>query len=380
MPRTIWTKLQSDPNGTWTRHEGDPPFSIPAVPGQAHDVLTDAGESFVVTPLEEIVTPVAPVLAAVKTAPDAISVTSTEAGTLYYGLYPAGTTGAEITAAALIAGADTGQIAGGTAGVFVAAGTLTDALIDTSALAPGTDYVVTFVLDIDDSGTYSNLALEGYTALDAPAAKAVLEAAYIGQAIRQNNGTTSYGFTGVPIGAEAADREVYVVAQYYNRALTRASFNAGAATDASPLATSGSATNMAIFRAAIPTGTTADIDLTFNAAPDGGVKLSVFRVTGKSAETAGGTFTAGNVAIPATGTIAVAQGGAVIGAGGERGGNTDSVILTGIAKVGTNFDTYTQDTAHAGLATGLAANPAYSVGVSKTTTAGAVSAIFMALE
>lgn len=50
MGRAIWTKLQSDPNGSWTRHEGDPPFSIPATGGLIYDVYTDAGDSFTITP------------------------------------------------------------------------------------------------------------------------------------------------------------------------------------------------------------------------------------------------------------------------------------------------------------------------------------------
>ncbi|WP_300064227.1 SwmB domain-containing protein [uncultured Roseobacter sp.] len=50
MPRTIWTKPQSDPNGNWTRHEGDPPFSIAAIGGVPYDVRTDTDESFVITP------------------------------------------------------------------------------------------------------------------------------------------------------------------------------------------------------------------------------------------------------------------------------------------------------------------------------------------
>ena len=58
MPRTIWTKLQSDPNGTWTRHEGDPPFSIPATGGLAFDVRADTSESFVITPIAAATAPV----------------------------------------------------------------------------------------------------------------------------------------------------------------------------------------------------------------------------------------------------------------------------------------------------------------------------------
>lgn len=58
MPRTVWTKLQSDPNGTWTRHQGETPFNIPATGGLAYDVSTDTDESFVITPLEATSAPV----------------------------------------------------------------------------------------------------------------------------------------------------------------------------------------------------------------------------------------------------------------------------------------------------------------------------------
>lgn len=64
MPRTIWTKLQSDPNGNWTRHTGEPPFSIPATGGLAYDVRTDTDETFVITPQ---VTGTAPSLAGLPT-------------------------------------------------------------------------------------------------------------------------------------------------------------------------------------------------------------------------------------------------------------------------------------------------------------------------
>ena len=49
MPRSIWMKEQSAQNGTWNLHEGDPPFSIPAVGGTVYDIRTDTGEAFVIT-------------------------------------------------------------------------------------------------------------------------------------------------------------------------------------------------------------------------------------------------------------------------------------------------------------------------------------------
>lgn len=57
MPRTIWTKLLSEANGNWTRHEGEPPFTIPAVGGQTYDVQVDTGESLTITSLTNIVAP-----------------------------------------------------------------------------------------------------------------------------------------------------------------------------------------------------------------------------------------------------------------------------------------------------------------------------------
>lgn len=160
MPRTIWTKLQSEPNGTWSRHEGEPPFSILATPGLAHDVLTDTGESFVITPLEVTSTSV---LSVTRNGPDSILVTSSEAGTLYYGFYPAGTPVGSISAAAMIAGNDTNQISNGSAGVFVAAGVLEDVQIPFFGLTGETDYTLAIVLNIEDGGTYTNIATEDYT-------------------------------------------------------------------------------------------------------------------------------------------------------------------------------------------------------------------------
>ncbi|MEL6959406.1 MAG: hypothetical protein AAGL89_10690 [Pseudomonadota bacterium] len=57
MPRTIWTKRRSDPNGTWTRTEGEPPFDVSATGGDEYDVVTDTGETFVIVPEVEIVAP-----------------------------------------------------------------------------------------------------------------------------------------------------------------------------------------------------------------------------------------------------------------------------------------------------------------------------------
>ncbi|WP_299964582.1 hypothetical protein [uncultured Roseobacter sp.] len=53
MPRTVWTKLQSDPNGNWELHEGEAPFSISVTGGLTYDVRTDGGRTFVITPLVE---------------------------------------------------------------------------------------------------------------------------------------------------------------------------------------------------------------------------------------------------------------------------------------------------------------------------------------
>lgn len=160
MPRTIWTKPQSEPNGTWRRHAGDPPFSIPAPAGVVHDVLTDTGESFVITPLTVTTSPG---LLVVPTGPDTISVTSSEAGTCYYGWYPVGTDVGSITIANMIAGTDTAQQASGTAGVFTAAGELADIQIPFTGLFGEQTYVLALVVDIDDSGSYTNLALQSFT-------------------------------------------------------------------------------------------------------------------------------------------------------------------------------------------------------------------------
>lgn len=155
MPRTVWTKLQFDPNGTWRRHEGEPPFSITALPEQAYDVLTDTGESFVITPLPA---PVQPTLSLVQSGPNTLSITSSAAGTCYYGWYPDGTAASTITAAYMIAGTDTGQIAGGKAGFFVAAGDLEDVEIPFDGLVAMTPYTLAVLVDIDDSGSYTNVA------------------------------------------------------------------------------------------------------------------------------------------------------------------------------------------------------------------------------
>lgn len=160
MPRTIWTKPQSEPNGMWRRHEGEPPFSIPAPAGVVYDVLTDTGESFVITPLTVTTSPA---LVVVPTGPDTISVTSSEAGTCYYGWYPVGTDAGSITIANMIAGTDTAQQARGTAGVFTAAGELTDIQIPFTGLLGEQTYVLALVVDIDDSGSYTNLALQSIT-------------------------------------------------------------------------------------------------------------------------------------------------------------------------------------------------------------------------
>lgn len=96
-------------------------------------------------------------------ASDTLDLTSTEAGTCYYGIYPSGTVSGDITVADMVAGTDTGLVDSGTAGVFVAAGTLDDEPIDDAALASGAEYVIAFVVDIDDGGTYTNLALQTFT-------------------------------------------------------------------------------------------------------------------------------------------------------------------------------------------------------------------------
>ncbi|WP_299964584.1 hypothetical protein [uncultured Roseobacter sp.] len=79
MPRTIWTKLQSDPNGTWTQHQGEVPFSIPATGGLAYDVAADTGENFVITPTVEVSAPVitgVPVLTGIAQVGQTLGVTA----------------------------------------------------------------------------------------------------------------------------------------------------------------------------------------------------------------------------------------------------------------------------------------------------------------
>lgn len=155
MPRTVWTKLQSDPNGTWSRHEGEPPFSITALPERVYDVLTDTGENFVITPLQAM----APSeISAVQVGPNTISMTSSVAGTCYYGWYPDGVDAGLINISDMIAGTDAAQIANGTAGFFAAAGILDDSDIPFTGLSGNTLYQLVFVVDIEDAGNYTNLA------------------------------------------------------------------------------------------------------------------------------------------------------------------------------------------------------------------------------
>ena len=370
MPRTVWTKLHSDPNGTWTRHEGEPPFSIPGTPGLLYDVLTDSGESFAITPQAAA----GSALALTDSGPDMIELTSNSAGTLYYGLYPAGTGVGDITIADMVAGTDGGLIDSGTAGVFVAAGVLPDITIPDPALPAGSDYVGAFVVDIDDAGTYSNLVLNTFTT------SASLDVAFIGEATLANNGTGTYSFPATAIGAAAADREIYVVVQFYgNLSISQVSFDGGAVVDDDAIQTSGNTSSVGIARAMVASGSTTDIEVSFSTTPAAGVKISVFRVTGKSGETAGGTWTISNQGTPQTGTISVAQGGAVIAGASERGSVGDAPVLTGASQVGTAFDTNSEDYATAGLATGLSASASYVVGVSKTGN-GAVSGAFIGLE
>jgi hypothetical protein len=96
-------------------------------------------------------------------ASDTLDLTSSEQGTCYYGIYPSGTVVGDITIADMIAGTDTDQIDNGTVGFIVPAATLDDVEIDDSALTAGVTYVVAFVVDIDDGGTYTDLALQTFT-------------------------------------------------------------------------------------------------------------------------------------------------------------------------------------------------------------------------
>lgn len=97
--------------------------------------------------------------------PDAVSVTSDEAGTVYAGVYPNGTVVGDVTPSALVAGNDTDQIGNAyDIGTLTAGGgNLTDIDISPVGLTGGTDYFLAVVQDIDDNGTYTNVVGGNFT-------------------------------------------------------------------------------------------------------------------------------------------------------------------------------------------------------------------------
>lgn len=96
-------------------------------------------------------------------ATDELSLESDVDGTGPFGIYPAGTVEGDITKADMAAGTDTGLVDHGTVGIFVAGATLPDVEIPDTNLLPGTTYVFAVMVDVDDSGVYSNLVLVTFT-------------------------------------------------------------------------------------------------------------------------------------------------------------------------------------------------------------------------
>jgi hypothetical protein len=178
-------------------------------------------------------------------------------------------------------------------------------------------------------------------------------------AISNNNVNTPISFTGVPIGDASADREVYVSlplcsTESGGSSVTGVTIGGVAASSvvATPVVTSGYSTQSSIWKAVVPTGTTADIVVTVSARYTT-VAPSVFEVKGRTSEVTNSATAVGTHPISAD--VNTLDGGAVMVAGFQDG-SASSHTLTPTGYGITNLVSMNAGTAHESSANGWASS------------------------
>lgn len=210
-----------------------------------------------------------------------------------------------------------------------------------------------------------------------PAAGGDLAVSYVSGIGDGGANGTSHSYAGAALGAEAADREIFVViiasrGGSLNTTISSASIGGVAATIETPTTISGGVggAQVFMFHAQVPSGTTGTVAVTF--AHNVGVKgLGVYRVTGRAVAGAAasdfafaqntGTSTTQNV----TGVDVPAGGAALLGT--YMG--TSSRTVTGATSPNLTWATYNISYGAPNIATGFCAPSAPAVAAETVTVA-----------
>lgn len=148
---------------------------------------------------------------------------------------------------------------------------------------------------------------------------------YVNRYIQTTN-TTTYTFTACDIGVASADRRVIVGAHMYGstgRNLSSATINGVSATE---LTTDTSLTgNCVLIIAAVPTGTTGDIVLTWSGSCAGSA-VTVWYATGLTSDTPVAAASNVSISAPTSGSLSTVDGGFLVAAATVR--YTDGVTRT----------------------------------------------------
>jgi hypothetical protein len=151
--------------------------------------------------------------------------------------------------------------------------------------------------------------------------------------------SSSVTVTNVPIGTAADDRVVFmfigIVPGSTYRSLAAATIGGIAATIHGQTADTTYKYNVALISAPVPTGTTADVGLTFSGSGSGNVYVESYAANGLLSTTPvnlqTNTWAPASKANPLTSTLEVSAGGIVL-FGGTLGSSVDSYATSGVAK------------------------------------------------